>query len=75
MTHTLYLAKSSTNTTSCSKCNGYGMVKSEKNNQCNHCYNPNLPNKYTVCCFCENMKNKNGIYKECSKCIGTGSEK
>ena len=53
----------------CSICKGVGLVKTNSVHNCKNCTSKQ---KYTVCCWCENMKFKGTKYKECERCLGTG---
>ena len=56
----------------CEKCKGAGLIKETQKNICIHCYDSKFPNKYSICCYCENTKHKNGCYNECNVCSGSG---
>jgi len=74
MDQNLYLAKSDPikyPQKSCNTCKGYGLVRIKASINCKHCYNDKFPQKYTICCFCENTK-KRGPYVECNICLGSG---
>ncbi len=54
-------------TIKCFTCNGIGIVKRTKKDECNHCKD----NINSQCCFCE-YKLFRGPYRECEECVGIG---
>lgn len=75
MTSNIYLAKSDPTKDikkSCTACQGHGLVRVKVSIKCMHCYDPENPQKYSICCYCENTKTR-GSYVECNICLGSGS--
>ena len=55
---------------SCKTCNGWGVKKITNSTVCDCSQNKLL---YSVCCYCQNLK-QYGNYVECDKCLGTGKK-
>jgi len=75
MDQNLYLAKSDPikyPQKSCNTCKGYGLIHVKVSIKCKHCCKSEDPTKYSICCYCENTKNR-GPYVECNICLGSGS--